>query len=92
MGERDAHGGWVPEFRRWDVGQTRHYDHGLLLFSTVTVALSIFAMGMLWIHMGWADGAGAVALGAVSMLLLRRPGRTCADDPVVLQLERGVPW
>jgi uncharacterized membrane protein YccC len=66
IGERDVRGGWMPEFRRWDVGQTRHYDHGLLLFSTVTVALSIFAMGMLWIHMGWADGAGAVALGAVS--------------------------
>ncbi|WP_454767180.1 FUSC family protein [Cupriavidus campinensis] len=66
IGQRHVAGGWVPEFRRWDVGQTRHYDHGLLLFSTGTVALAIFAMGMLWIHMGWADGASAVAMGAVS--------------------------
>jgi uncharacterized membrane protein YccC len=56
----------VPEFLRWDVGRARHYDHGMLLFSTVTVALAIFAMGMIWIQTGWADGAGAVALGAIS--------------------------
>ncbi len=59
-------GKFTPEFLRWNVGQARHYDHGMLLFSTVTVALAIFAMGMLWIWTGWADGAGAVALAAVS--------------------------
>jgi uncharacterized membrane protein YccC len=32
----------------------------------VTVAMAIYAMGMVWIHTGWADGAGAVALGAIS--------------------------
>lgn len=58
--------GWTPAFRRWEVGAARHYDHGMLLFSTVTVALAIFCMGMIWILTGWADGAGAVALGAIS--------------------------
>jgi len=57
---------WTPAFRRWEVGAARHYDHGMLLFSTVTVALAIFSMGMIWIWSGWADGAGAVALGAVA--------------------------
>ncbi|WP_227460932.1 FUSC family protein [Cupriavidus pauculus] len=66
LGEKHIEGTWVPEFLRWEVGRARHYDHGMLLFSTVTVALAIFAMGMLWIQMGWADGAGAVALGAIS--------------------------
>ncbi|MEK7317704.1 FUSC family protein [Cupriavidus metallidurans] len=66
LGEKHIEGEWLPEFLRWDVGRARHYDHGMLLFSTVTVALAIFAMGMIWIHTGWADGAGAVALGAIS--------------------------
>lgn len=66
IGERHMARTWAPEFQRWDVGRARHYDHGMLLFSTVTVAMAIFTMGMLWIWMGWADGAGAVALGAIS--------------------------
>lgn len=66
LGEKHIDSGWTPEFLRWEVGSARHYDHGMLLFSTVTVAMSIYAMGMLWINMGWADGAGAVALGAIS--------------------------
>lgn len=66
LGDKHIDGAWAPEFLRWDVGSARHYDHGMMLFSTVTVALAIFAMGMVWIHTGWADGAGAVALGAIS--------------------------
>ncbi|WP_420997768.1 FUSC family protein [Cupriavidus sp. 30B13] len=66
MGAAEPEAEWTPAFRRWEVGAARHYDHGMLLFSTVTVALAIFTMGMLWIWTGWADGAGAVALGAVA--------------------------
>lgn len=66
LGEKHLASKWAPKFLRWEVGRARHYDHGMLLFSTVTVALAIFTMGMLWIQMGWADGAGAVALGAIS--------------------------
>lgn len=66
LGEKHIEGQWVPEFLRWEVGRARHYDHGMLLFSVVTVAMAIYAMGMVWIHTGWADGAGAVALGAIS--------------------------
>ncbi len=66
LGEKHIERDWAPEFLRWEVGRARHYDHGMLLFSTATVALAIYAMGMVWIHTGWADGAGAVALGAIS--------------------------
>jgi len=68
--------GWTPMFRRWDVGAARHYDYGMMLFSTSTVALGIFLMGMLWIWSGWADGASAVALGAVACCFF-----AAADEP-----------
>lgn len=58
--------GWMPNFRRWDLGAARHYDHGMLIFTTGTVALGIFIMGMIWIWSGWGDGASAVAQGAVA--------------------------
>ncbi|MCY0857799.1 FUSC family protein [Cupriavidus sp. D39] len=66
IGAAAPEGDWAPVFQRWGVGAARHYDHGMLLFSTATTALAIFSMGMVWIWTGWADGAGAVALGAVS--------------------------
>ncbi len=66
FGQAHPAAGWMPVFTRWDVGAARHYDHGMLLFSTVTTALAIFCMGMLWIWSGWADGASAVALGAIA--------------------------
>ncbi|MFS8978956.1 FUSC family protein [Cupriavidus necator] len=69
LGEKHLARKWSPKFLRWEVGQARHYNHGMLLFSTVTVALAISTMGMLWIEMGWADGAGAVALGDLVLFL-----------------------
>lgn len=66
LGNAESGGEWKPVFRRWSVREARHYDHGMLLFSTVTTALAIFCMGMIWIWTGWADGAGAVTLGAVA--------------------------
>ncbi|KAI3605928.1 Tetrapartite efflux system, inner membrane component FusBC-like (plasmid) [Cupriavidus necator H850] len=57
---------WTPAFGRWSLGQARHFDHGMLLFSTSTIALAIFCMGAIWIQSGWADGGVAVGLGAVA--------------------------
>ncbi|WP_353191194.1 FUSC family protein [Pandoraea pnomenusa] len=57
---------WTPAFQHWELGGARHYDHGLLLFSTVSAALCTFLMGMVWIYTGWNDGAAAVSLGAVA--------------------------
>lgn len=66
VGEAYPAAGWKPVFVRWDVGAARHYDHGMLLFSTATTAVGIFLLGMLWIWSGWADGASAVAVGAIA--------------------------
>ncbi|VVE17517.1 transporter [Pandoraea anhela] len=57
---------WIPAFPYWELGGARHYDHGLLLFSTISAALCTFLMGMAWIYTGWNDGAAAVSLGAVA--------------------------
>ncbi|GGP26641.1 FUSC family protein [Silvimonas amylolytica] len=58
---------WVPVYTRRDVmGGARHYDHGIMLFSAINASVSIFAGCMIWIGMGWEDGAGAVTLGAVA--------------------------
>ncbi|VVD59368.1 transporter [Pandoraea eparura] len=69
FGQREDHAGereWTPAFQYWELGGARHYDHGLLLFSTVSAALCTFLMGMAWIYTGWNDGAAGVALGAVA--------------------------
>ncbi|MGT2495157.1 FUSC family protein [Cupriavidus basilensis] len=57
IGEAAPEGDWTPVFQRWGVGAARHYDHGMLLFSTATTALAIFCMGLVWI----SDGAGRTA-------------------------------
>ncbi|VVE28947.1 inner membrane efflux transporter [Pandoraea communis] len=57
---------WTPAFQHWELGGARHYDHGLLLFSTVSAALCTFLMGMAWIYTGWNDGAAGVSLCAVA--------------------------
>ncbi|MDR3429251.1 FUSC family protein [Silvimonas sp.] len=58
---------WAPVYQRREVaGGGRHYDHGMMLFSTVSAALAVFTGCMIWIGMGWEDGAGAVVLGAVA--------------------------
>lgn len=65
-GAEGAAAPWSPAFQHWELGGARHYDHGLLLFSTISAALCTFLMGMAWIYTGWNDGAAAVSLGAVA--------------------------
>lgn len=48
------------------VGGPRHYDHGLLAFSAVSVAVSIFCLSMLWFVSGWEHGYSGVFIAAVS--------------------------
>jgi uncharacterized membrane protein YccC len=40
-----------------------------MLFSVASTTLAIFCMGMIWIGSGWADGASAVAIGAIAICL-----------------------
>jgi uncharacterized membrane protein YccC len=66
FGQPDDAPEWSPAFPYWELGGARHYDHGLLLFSTISAALCTFLMGMAWIYTGWNDGAAGVSLGAVA--------------------------
>jgi uncharacterized membrane protein YccC len=63
----DDHGPWRAVYRHWHLGsQARWFDRGLMLYSTAYIILGIFTASLLWIGMGWSDGAGAVTLAAVS--------------------------
>lgn len=58
---------WQPVYTRRQVPQGgRHYDHGMMLFATLSASLATFVCSAIWIGTGWNDGAGAVTLAAVS--------------------------
>jgi uncharacterized membrane protein YccC len=58
---------WRPAFRhRRVVARSRHYDHGLLLFSAGSVVVGTFLASLIWISIGWANGAGFVMMTAVA--------------------------
>jgi len=60
-------GNWQPRFRHWRLGGTeRHFDRGIMLFSTGSAVSAIILACVLWISSGWNDGAGAVTLAAVA--------------------------
>ncbi len=64
-GEGGTH--WRPVFvARRILPVTRHHDHGLLLFSAASVALSVVAASAVWIGAGWSAGAGFVMMAAVA--------------------------
>jgi uncharacterized membrane protein YccC len=59
--------GWRPQFSdRPVVGSTRYYDYGLMLFSAGSVVVSTFVACMIWILIGWQNGAGFVMMAAVA--------------------------
>jgi uncharacterized membrane protein YccC len=64
---REEHHTWRPRFRHWRLGGTeRHFDYGLMLFSTASTVCSIIVACVLWISSGWNDGASAIPLAAVA--------------------------
>jgi uncharacterized membrane protein YccC len=63
----EAPGRWRPAFRhRRVVARARHYDHGLLLFSAGSVVVGTLAASLIWIQIGWANGASFVMMTAVA--------------------------
>jgi uncharacterized membrane protein YccC len=54
----------------------RHYDHGLMLFSSVSAAGATFVAGMLWVASGWPYGSSGVMLMAVGCCFF-----AAVDDP-----------
>lgn len=65
--EKDPARRWVPQLRHWRLGGAeRHTDLTMLILSVFPAVGATFAAAVVWIYMGWADGAGAVTLAAVS--------------------------
>lgn len=60
-------GRWRPAFlHRRVVARSRHHDHGLLLFSAGSVVVGTLVACLIWIGIGWANGAGFVMMTAVA--------------------------
>ncbi len=58
--------GWKPAYRHWPInGKARHVDYGMIAFSSLIAAAAIFLACLLWINIGWVDGAGAVIMVAI---------------------------
>lgn len=67
IGRGAAMRGWKPVFRhRRVVGNSRHYDFGLLTFSAGSVVVATLAACFIWIETGWSSGAGFVMMAAVA--------------------------
>ncbi|MBX8508355.1 FUSC family protein [Pseudomonas cichorii] len=68
---------WRAVYRHWRLGRlTPFLDRGLMLYSVTSTVLAIIAASILWILLGWKDGASAVALAAVSCSFF-----AAMDDP-----------
>ncbi|NWK79312.1 FUSC family protein [Aquitalea sp. LB_tupeE] len=58
---------WKPAYRHWPVGGTaRHFDYGMVAFSSLQASVAIFIAMQLWIQLGWTDGSGAVIMAAIA--------------------------
>ena len=58
---------WKAVYRHWRLGRlTPFLDKGLMLYSAMSSVTAIMAASAIWIWTGWADGASAVVLAAVS--------------------------
>ena len=65
--DKDPQRAWIPQLRHWRLGGAeRHIDWPMLLLSAVPAVGVTFVACCIWIFTGWADGASAVTLAAVS--------------------------
>lgn len=68
---------WKAVYRHWRLGRlTPFFDRGLMLYSAMSSVTAIMAASAIWIWTGWADGASAVILAAVSCSFF-----AAMDDP-----------
>jgi len=56
--------------------QNRHVDWGMLIFSSLAAGATLFAYCLLWIAVGWPDGASGAMLAAVAAAFF-----AAQDDP-----------
>ncbi|MCY1392319.1 p-hydroxybenzoic acid efflux pump subunit AaeB [compost metagenome] len=58
---------WRAVYRHWRLGRlTPFLDRGLMLYSVFSTVAAIAVASMLWILLGWNEGASAVILAAVA--------------------------
>lgn len=63
----DEPGQWRAVYRHWRLGRlTPFLDHGMMLYSVASTVLAIIVACVLWIGLGWQDGASGVILAAVA--------------------------
>ncbi|RAU45121.1 MULTISPECIES: FUSC family protein [unclassified Pseudomonas] len=75
--ETDDHRPWRAVYRHWRLGRLSPFlDKGMMLYSVATSVTAIIAASVLWILLGWQDGASAVALAAVACSFF-----AAMDDP-----------
>ena len=68
---------WRAVYRHWRLGRLSPFlDRGLMLYSSMSSILAIIVASVIWILMGWNDGASAVILAAVSCCFF-----AAMDDP-----------
>ncbi|WP_248805376.1 FUSC family protein [Pseudomonas sp. MWU13-2100] len=68
---------WRAVYRHWRLGRlTPFLDRGLMLYSAGSTVLAIIVASLLWILLGWTDGASAVILAAVACSFF-----AAMDDP-----------
>ncbi|NWB88990.1 MULTISPECIES: FUSC family protein [Pseudomonas] len=68
---------WRAVYRHWRLGRlTPFLDRGLMLYSAGSTVLAIIVASVLWILLGWTDGASAVILAAVACSFF-----AAMDDP-----------
>ena len=73
----DQHTACKPVYRHWRLGRLSPFlDKGMMLYSVLTSVSAIIVASVLWILLGWQDGASAVALAAVSCSFF-----AAMDDP-----------
>lgn len=75
--ETDDHRPWRAVYRHWRLARLSPFlDKGMMLYSVATSVSAIIVASVLWILLGWQDGASAVALAAVSCSFF-----AAMDDP-----------
>ena len=68
---------WRAVYRHWRLGRlTPFLDRGLMVYSAFSTVTAIVVASVLWILLGWSDGASAVILAAVACSFF-----AAMDDP-----------
>jgi len=75
--QTDDQSPWRAVYRHWRLARlTPFLDRGLMLYSVASTITAIIVASVLWILLGWTDGASAVILAAVACSFF-----AAMDDP-----------